>query len=178
MLGLRAGSRRVQGWLAAGLAGLSLFAADGPDRMAFDAALRSFSIGAYGRAAEEFAAFSSQFPDSPLKADAARRSLYSRAEADAARGDFAAAQKTFGLYLSQFPGSDLALRASVRRAEALFRSGEPGAAAALLDQADGAFARALAEGRPADLLLAGSMVAAQAHLAAGDGARARASVSA
>ena len=178
MRGLRAASRRVRGWLAAGLSGLSLFAADGPDRVAFDAALRSFSIGAYGRAAEEFSAFSSQFSDSPLKAEAARRSLYSRAEADAARGDFAAAQKAFGLYLAQFPGSDLALRASVRRAESLFRSGEPAAAAALLEQADGAFARALAEGRPADLLLAGSMVAAQAHLAAGDPARARASVSA
>ncbi|MEY4069722.1 MAG: hypothetical protein RL721_336, partial [Candidatus Eisenbacteria bacterium] len=47
-------------------------AADGPDRVAFDAALRSFSIGAYARAAEEFSAFASQFPESPLKAEAVR----------------------------------------------------------------------------------------------------------
>jgi tetratricopeptide (TPR) repeat protein len=176
MLGLRAGSRRIRGWMAAGLAGLSLLAADGPDRVAFDAALRSFSIGAYARAAEEFSAFASQFPESPLKAEAVRRTLYSQAEAEVARGDFAAAQKTFARYLSQFPGSDLSLRASVRRSEALLRSGQPGEAAAVLDQSDGAFARALTEKRPADLLLAGSMIAAQSHLAAGDPVRARAAV--
>ena len=81
--------------------GLSVCAADGPDQIAFNAALRSFSIGAYARAAEEFAAFSNQFPDSALKAEALRRALYAQGESEAGRGDPAAAQKTFALYLSQ-----------------------------------------------------------------------------
>ena len=36
----------------------------GPDRLAFDAALRSFLIGAYPRAAEEFSAFEAGFVSS------------------------------------------------------------------------------------------------------------------
>ena len=168
------------------LAVVSILAADGPgatgaagpDRVAFDAALRSLSIGAFARAAEEFTTFASRFPESDLKAEAARQAAYSQAEAEAARGDFAAAEKTFGLYLSQFPGSDLDLRASVRRAEALFRSGRPGEAAALLDAPEGRFLRAQAQGKPADLLLTGWMITAEAHLAAGAPARARDAVSA
>jgi len=150
----------------------------GPDRMAFDAALRSFSIGAYPRAAEEFATFTTRFPDSPLLAEAARRALYARAEAEAVRKDFAAAGRSFGEYLTRHPGSDLVLRASVRLVECLLRSGQPGPAAAVLDQPDGPLARARAEGRPADLLRAGILLAAEAHLAAGDSVRARSAVAA
>lgn len=171
-------------WLQAGalLVASGLLAADGPaagqgpDRVAFDAALRSFAIGAYPRAAEEFTAFAAQFPESGLRGEAARRALYARAEAETARGDFAAAGRTFGAYLAQFPGSDLELQALVRRSECLFRSGQAAAAAAALEQPDGPFLRARSEGRPADLLLAGSMLAAEAHLAAGDPVRARASI--
>jgi hypothetical protein len=65
---------------------LSVLAADGPDQVAFNAALRSFSIGAYPRAAEEFTAFSSQFPDSALRPEALRRALYAQGEAEAGRG--------------------------------------------------------------------------------------------
>lgn len=171
-------SRRAMGWVAGAVLGLSVFAADGPDQVAFDAALRSFSIGAYARAAEEFAAFSGQFPDSSLKPEAARRALYAQGEAEAGRGDFQAAQKTFGLYLSKFPGSDLAPHAEVRQADALLRSGQPKESAALLDQPEGAFRKALAQGKPAELLWTGTMLAAQAHLGSGDWQRARQAVTA
>ena len=167
---------RVVGWTAGVVLALSVFAADGPDQVAFDAALRSFSIGAYARAVEEFTAFSGQFPESALKPEALRRALYAQGEAEAGRGDFAAAQKTFGLYLSRFRGSDLALPASVRQADALLRSGQAKEAAALLDQPDGAFRQALAEGKSAELLWTGSMLSAEAHLGAGDWERARSAV--
>jgi len=178
MLGPSETSGRVLGWMAGVVLGLSVFAADGPDQVAFDAALRSFSIGAFARAAEEFTAFAGQHPDSALKPEALRRALYAQGEAEAGRGDFPAAQKTFGLYLSQFPGSDLALHASVRQADALLRSGQAKEAAALLDQPEGSFRKALDQGKPADLLWTGSMLAAQAHLGAGDWERARKAVAA
>jgi tetratricopeptide (TPR) repeat protein len=155
---------------------LSVLAADGPDQVAFNAALRSFSIGAYPRAAEEFTAFSSQFPDSALRPEALRRALYAQGEAEAGRGDHAAAQKTFGLYLARFSGSELTLHAWVRRAEALFRSSQPQEAAALLDQPDGPFRQALGQGKPAELLFTGLMLAAEAHLSAGNWTRAREAV--
>jgi tetratricopeptide (TPR) repeat protein len=155
---------------------LSVLAADGPDQVAFNAALRSFSIGAYPRAAEEFTAFSSQFPDSALRPEALRRALYAQGEAEAGRGDHAAAQKTFGLYLARFSGSELTLHAWVRRAEALFRSSQPQEAAALLDQPDGPFRQALGQGKPAELLFTGLMLAAEAHLGAGNWTRAREAV--
>jgi tetratricopeptide (TPR) repeat protein len=155
---------------------LSVLAADGPDQVAFNAALRSFSIGAYPRAAEEFTAFSSQFPDSALRPEALRRALYAQGEAEAGRGDHAAAQKTFGLYLARFSGSELALHAWVRRAEALFRSSQPQEAAALLDQPEGPFRQALGQGKPADLLFTGLMLAAEAHLGASNWTRAREAV--
>ena len=158
--------------------GLSVLAADGPDQVAFNAALRSFSIGAYARAAEEFTAFSGEFPDSALKPEALRRALYAQGESEAGRGDHAAAQKTFGLYLAQFSGSELALHASVRQAEALFRSARPKEAAALLDQPEGPFRRAFIQGKPVDLLWTGSMLAAEAHLGAGNWSRAREAVAA
>ena len=118
---LREESRRTWGGLAGAVVAFSVFAADGPDQVAFDAALRSFSIGAYARAAEEFQAFATQFPDSGLKAEASRRALYAQGEAEAGRGDHIAAQKTFALYLSRFPGSELALHASIRQAESIAR---------------------------------------------------------
>jgi TolA-binding protein len=155
---------------------LSVLAADGPDQVAFNAALRSFSIGAYARAADEFTAFSSQFPDSALRPEALSRALYAQGEAEAGRGDHAAAQKTFGLYLARFSGSELALPASVRQAEALFRSAQPQEAAALLDQPEGPFRRAMSQGKPADLLWKGLMLAAEAHLSAGNWTRAREAV--
>jgi tetratricopeptide (TPR) repeat protein len=158
--------------------GLSVCAADGPDQVAFNAALRSFSIGAYARAAEEFAAFSNQFPDSALKAEALRRALYAQGESEAGRGDPAAAQKTFALYLSRYPGSELALHASVRQAEVLLRSGQPKEAAALLDLPEGPFRKALGQGKPADLLWTGSMLVAEAHLATGNWTQARDAVTA
>ena len=189
---LRDPSRRA--WLRAGMILLGLHlgflvpfrvlavdgpaGSQGPDRVAFDAALRSFLIGAYPRAAEEFSAFEAGFPESALRAEAVRRGVYARAEAEAARGLFPSAEKAFGEYLVRFPDSDLVLRASVRRAECLFRAGQPAAAAALLDQPDGPFLRARAQGRPADLLRVGSMLAAEAHLAAGDTTRARSAVEA
>ena len=92
---LREESSRGWGWMVGTVLSLSVLAADGPDQVAFNAALRSFSIGAYPRAAEEFTAFSSQFPDSALRPEALRRALYAQGEAEAGRGDHAAAQKTF-----------------------------------------------------------------------------------
>ena len=170
---LREESSRRWGWMVGTVLGLSVLAADGPDQVAFNAALRSFSIGAYARAAEEFTAFSGEFPDSALKPEALRRALYAQGEAEAGRGDYAAAQKTFGLYLAQFSGSELALHASVRQAEALFRSAHPQEAAALLDQPEGPFRRAFVQGKSVDLLWTGSMLAAEAHLGAGNWTRAR-----
>lgn len=175
---LREESRRRWGGLAGAVVAFSVFAADGPDQVAFHAALRSFSIGAYARAAEEFQAFATQFPDSGLKAEASRRALYAQGEAEAGRGDHAAAQKTFALYLSRFPGSDLTLHASIRQAESLARSGQAKEAASLLDQPDGPFRGALAQGKPADLLWSGSMLAAQAHLDSGNWSQARVAVTA
>lgn len=75
---LREKSSRGWGWMVGTVLGLSVLAADGPDQVAFNAALRSFSIGAYARAADEFTAFSSQFPDSALKPEALRRALYAQ----------------------------------------------------------------------------------------------------
>jgi tetratricopeptide (TPR) repeat protein len=173
---LREESSRGWGWMVGTVLSLSVLAADGPDQVAFNAALRSFSIGAYPRAAEEFTAFSSQFPDSALRPEALRRALYAQGEAEAGRGDHAAAQKTFGLYLARFSGSELTLHAWVRRAEALFRSSQPQEAAALLDQPDGPFRQALGQGKPAELLFTGLMLAAEAHLGAGNWTRAREAV--
>lgn len=173
---LREESSRGWGWMVGTVLSLSVLAADGPDQVAFNAALRSFSIGAYPRAAEEFTAFSSQFPDSALRPEALRRALYAQGEAEAGRGDHAAAQKTFGLYLARFSGSELTLHAWVRRAEALFRSSQPQEAAALLDQPDGPFRQALGQGKPAELLFTGLMLAAEAHLSAGNWTRAREAV--
>ena len=173
---LREESSRGWVWMVGTVLSLSVLAADGPDQVAFNAALRSFSIGAYPRAAEEFTAFSSQFPDSALRPEALRRALYAQGEAEAGRGDHAAAQKTFGLYLARFSGSELTLHAWVRRAEALFRSSQPQEAAALLDQPDGPFRQALGQGKPAELLFTGLMLAAEAHLGAGNWTRAREAV--
>ena len=173
---LREESSRGWGWMVGTVLSLSVLAADGPDQVAFNAALRSFSIGAYPRAAEEFTAFSSQFPDSALRPEALRRALYAQGEAEAGRGDHAAAQKTFGLYLARFSGSELTLHAWVRRAEALFRSSQPQEAAALLDQPEGPFRQALGQGKPAELLFTGLMLAAEAHLGAGNWTRAREAV--
>jgi len=173
---LREESSRGWGWMVGTVLSLSVLAADGPDQVAFNAALRSFSIGAYPRAAEEFTAFSSQFPDSALRPEALSRALYAQGEAEAGRGDHAAAQKTFGLYLARFSGSELALHAWVRRAEALFRSSQPQEAAALLDQPEGPFRQALGQGKPADLLFTGLMLAAEAHLGASNWTRAREAV--
>ena len=173
---LREESSRGWGWMMGIFLSLSVLAAEGPDQVAFNAALRSFSIGAYARAAEEFTAFSSQFPDSALRPEALSRALYAQGEAEAGRGDHAAAQKTFGLYLARFSGSELALHAAVRQAEALFRSAQPQEAAALLDQPEGPFRRAMSQGKPADLLWKGLMLAAEAHLSAGHWTRAREAV--
>ena len=178
MRGLFEAWRQRLGWMVGIILGLSVCAADGPDQVAFNAALRSFSIGAYARAAEEFAAFSNQFPDSALKAEALRRALYAQGESEAGRGDPAAAQKTFALYLSRYPGSELALHASVRQAEVLLRSGQPKEAAALLDLPEGPFRKALGQGKPADLLWTGSMLVAEAHLATGNWTLARDAVTA
>lgn len=173
---LREESSRGWGWMMGIFLSLSVLAAEGPDQVAFNAALRSFSIGAYARAAEEFTTFSSQFPDSALRPEALSRALYAQGEAEAGRGDHAAAQKTFGLYLARFSGSELALHAAVRQAEALFRSAQPQEAAALLDQPEGPFRRAMSQGKPADLLWKGLMLAAEAHLSAGQWTRAREAV--
>lgn len=166
------------GWMAGVVLALSVCAAEGPDQTAFNAALRSFSIGAYARAAEEFRALSAQFPDSALKAEALRRALYAQGESEVGRGDHGAAEKTFALYLSRYPGSDLALHASVRQAQSLLRSGRTQEAVAVLDRPEGPFRKARADGEPSDLLWTGSMLGAEAHLATGNLVLAREAVTA
>ena len=100
---------RWAGWLRAVLLALFLLGpsvialqAQAPDRIAFDAALRSFEGGLWERAAKELDEFAATFPKSELKAEGEQRRLYAQAELDLLRGSFQDAQRNFATYQAAF----------------------------------------------------------------------------
>jgi TolA-binding protein len=143
---------------------LALRGADSADQTAFNAALRSFMTGSFGRAVTEFGEFTNRFPNSPLSAEAGRRALFASGEEASARNDHATAEKIFAAYQAAFAESDLALDAAVRQADAALKSGDARKAVDVLGQENGPFLKAKAAGTPKNVLLAGLSLIAEARL--------------
>ncbi len=141
--------------------------AQSEDRLAFDAALRSFEGQLWERAAAEFGAFAAAHPKSELKPEAEQRRLYAQAEVDFLKGDFPSAQRNFATYEAAFPGNPRAVLAAVREAEAALRMNKPDIALIPLGKPDQPFAKALAAGTPPEIvavLFRGLLVRAEAQL--------------
>jgi len=140
-----------------------LLAAQTPEeRIAFDAALRSFEGGLWERAATEFDGFAAKFPKSELKAEVEQRRLYAQAELDLARGAFQDAQRNFATYQAAHPTNPRAVLAAVREAEAALRMSKPDIAIIPLGQTNLPFAKALVAGVPAPVLFRGLLVRSEA----------------
>ena len=149
----------------------------GPDKVAFDAALRAFDTAMFSRAVSELEAMVKQFPDSPLKPAALERAAFARGEAALAASNWKDAAAAFGVFLKDYPGSTNRLRGSWREAYALQKAGDLAAVRDRLQIPDGVFQSAtrVAES-PADLLLAGWLLLAEARLGLGDAAGALAAL--
>lgn len=170
--------RRVWGeWLRWAWLGLVALAAlrcpaqdpaPGPDRVAFDAAERSWSSGMNERAAREFGEFLKAFPDSPLRPVALERVALAAAEAAAGRSEWRPAAAAFGAFLRDFAASTNRVYAAVREATAWERAGAHADARQRLEAADAPFQQAVKQGEARALVHAGWMVLAEARLALGD----------
>lgn len=162
-------SRRARQFLAVicavALPWLALRGADPAEQTAFNAALRSFTAGSFGRAAAEFGEFTNRFPNSSLNADAGRRALFSMGEEAMVRKDYPAAEKLFASYQAAYADSDLAVDAALRQADAALKSGDPRKAVDVLNAEAGAFRKAKTAGARKPVLLAGLSIAAEARLA-------------
>lgn len=149
----------------------------GPDKVAFDAALRAFDTAMFSRAVSELEAMLKQFPDSPLKPAALERAAFARGEAALAASNWKDAAAAFGVFLKDYPGSTNRLRGSLREAYALQKAGDLAAVRDRLQIPEGVFQSAtrVAES-PADLLFAGWLLLAEARLGLGDAAGALAAL--
>lgn len=136
------------------------------ERLAFDAALRSFEGQLWERATQEWDAFLATYPKSELKPEADQRRLYALAELDFLKGDFAAAQRNFATYAAAYPANPRAVLAAVREAEAALRMDKPDIALVPLGKPDQPFTKALAAGTPPEIgpvLFRGLLVRAEAQ---------------
>lgn len=140
----------------------ALMAQTPEERLAFDAALRSFEGGLWERAATEFDEFAAKFPKSELKAEVEQRRLYAQAELDLTKGAFQDAQRNFATYQAAHPQSPRAVLAAVREAEAALKMSKPDIAIIPLGQTNLPFAKALVAGVPAPVLFRGLLVRSEA----------------
>ncbi len=176
------GFRFGWGWLLVlaclliSLPGPRLHAQAPEDRIAFDAALRSFEGGLWERAAEELTAFLAAHPKSELKAEAEQRQLYAQAEVDFLRGALQDAQRNFATYQSSYPNNPRAVLAAVREAEAAMKMAKPDIAIIPLGRTNQPFTRALIAGNPAPVLFRGLLVRQEALAARGELAEAAATL--
>lgn len=138
------------------------------DRIAFDAALRSFEGGLWERAAKELDEFAIAFPKSELKAEGEQRRLYAQAELDLLRGAFQDAQRNFATYQAAYPTNARAVLAGVREAEAALKLGKPDIAVIPLGKPELPFAKALTAGVPVPVLFRGLLVRSEAWMAKQD----------
>jgi predicted Zn-dependent protease len=180
-------NRMTSGWwilqvvvacLGIGLAGVAVRAQEaGPDRVAFDAALRAFDAAMFSRAVSELEALVQQFPDSALKPAALERAAFARGEAALATSKWKEAAGAFGTFLKDYPGSTNRLRGALREAYALQKSGDLAGVRDRLQIPDGIFQAAtrVAES-PAELIFAGWLLLAEARLGLGDPAGALAAL--
>jgi TolA-binding protein len=153
-----------------GLVSLAAWAQEaGPDRVAFDAAMRAFDASMFARAATELEAMIQQFPDSPLKPAALERAAFARGEAGLAAGQFKPAAEAFSAFLKDYPASTNRLRGALREAYALQKAGDLAAVKARLEAGDGVFQMAVkATESPRELVFAGWHLLAEARLGLGD----------
>ncbi len=180
-------NRMTSGWwilqvvvacLGIGLAGVGGRAQEaGPDRVAFDAALRAFDAAMFSRAVSELEAMVQQFPDSALKPAALERAAFARGEAALATSKWKEAAGAFGTFLKDYPASTNRLRGALREAYALQKSGDLAGVRDRLQIPDGIFQAAtrVAES-PAELIFAGWLLLAEARLGLGDPAGALAAL--
>lgn len=168
---------RIPRWLMAavwlGVLWCRVLGAEPAEQAAYDAALRSFLAGAFDRAAAEFGEFTNRFPNSTLRPDAARRSVFARGEAEMERRENAAAAATFAAFQASFPAGDLSADAALREAAAWFAAGDLAKAAAALERPEGAFQKALAAQSPKGVLHHGLLLLAEIRLQQKDAEGAR-----
>ena len=115
-----------------------------PEQLAFDAALRALDSRLFQRAADEFSAFASKFPGSPLRPAADEQARLARGEAALAAGQWKPAAEAFAAFLRDFPASTNRPRASLREAVALLRDGQAAAARDRIGRDGSPFRSALA----------------------------------
>lgn len=136
------------------------------EQLAFDAAVRDFDLGQWERAAGNFDAFSTQFPDSTLKPEALLRRDLARAQVELDQGNHQAAADAFARFAREYAPDPRTGLAVVREAQARLKLGDSAGALQALEAAEGPFARQLAEGTDPSLLLGGLLVKVEALRAA------------
>lgn len=167
----------VLGFLFAGW--LAVAQEPGPDRLAFEAAIRAYDASLFGRAVTELEAMIAQHPESPLKPVALERAALARGEAALLESRWKAAADAFADFLKDFPASTNRLRGVVREAYALHRDGDLAGVRARLEAPEGIF-QSLA-GKPEsepELVFAGWHLLGEARLGLKDPTAALAAVEA
>lgn len=137
-------------------------AQEGPERLAYEAALRDFDLGQWERAVGSLDAFSSAYPGSALRAEIQSRLRFAEAERNWAARDWAGAARSFSNFLVAPTTPAMAAVASVRLAQCRLKEGDAAAALEILQAGDSPFVRTLQQRSDVPLGFRGLLTRAEA----------------